>query len=142
MAKIPVLPDIPEEQRSPLVVELLEAIRYQMEVIQGLRDEIAVLKGNKPRPKIKPGKMQQGSKEEKDKESSEGKRPGSCKKSKTRQLSIHETITIEAENVPEGSKFKGYKGYIVQGLIIEAHNIRYLAERWERPDGKIGRAHV
>ncbi len=47
MAKIPKLPDIPEEQRTPLVAQLLEVIHYQMEVIQSLRDEIAVLKGNK-----------------------------------------------------------------------------------------------
>ncbi|MCP5005161.1 MAG: hypothetical protein GY941_14680, partial [Planctomycetes bacterium] len=57
MAKIPGLPDIPEERRSPEIVQLLEVLRYQMEVIQGLRDEIAVLKGQKPRPKIRPGKM-------------------------------------------------------------------------------------
>ena len=76
MADIPKLPDIPEEQRTALVTELLEVIRYQMEVIQALKDEIAVLKGNKPRPKIKPGKMEQGTSN--DKKSS--KAPGSIKK--------------------------------------------------------------
>ena len=133
MADIPKLPDIPEEQRTPLVTQLLEVIRYQMEVIQALRDEIAVLKGNKPRPKIKPGKMEREA--IKDKKSSEGKRPGSSKKSKTDQLPIHETIPIPADSVPESSQFKGYKEFILQGLIIKAHNIRYLMERWRTPDG-------
>ncbi len=135
MAKIPKLPDITEEQRTPLVTQLIEVIHYQMEVIQALRDEIAVLKGNKPKPKIRPGKMEKESKDNKDKKSSKGKRPGSIKKSKTKELVIHETIPIPAENVPEGSKFKGDKEYIVQGLKIESHNIRYLIERWETPDG-------
>ncbi len=61
MAKTPKLPDIPEEQRTPLVIQLLEVIHSQMEVIQDLRDEIAILKGNKPKPKIRPGKMENGS---------------------------------------------------------------------------------
>lgn len=135
MAKTPKLPDIPEEQRSPLVVQLLEVIHYQMEVIQDLRDEIAILKGNKPKPKIRPGKMENGSNDNQDKKSSEGERPGSIKRSKTAQLPIHKTIPIQAENVPEGSKFKRYKEFIVQGLIIECHNICYLMERWETLDG-------
>ncbi|MCP4272662.1 MAG: transposase, partial [Gammaproteobacteria bacterium] len=135
MAKTPRLPDIPEDERTPLVAQLLEVIHYQMEVIQGLKDEIAVLKGNKPKPKINPGKMDNGSEDNQDKKSSEGKRPGSTKKSKAKQLPIHRTIPIAAQNVPEGSEFKGYKEFIVQGLLIQCHNIRYLMERWETPDG-------
>ncbi len=88
MSKPPKLPDIPEQERTPLVIQLLEAIHYQMEVIQSLRDEIAVLKGNKPKPDIKPGKMEKGPKGDKDKTSQE-KRPGSAKKSKTDKLPIH-----------------------------------------------------
>ncbi|MCP4392800.1 MAG: transposase, partial [Alphaproteobacteria bacterium] len=98
MSKTPKLPDITEEQKNPLVTQLIEVIHYQMEVIQALRDEIAVLKGNKPKPKIRPGKMEKESNDNKDKKSSEGKRPGSIKKSKTKELVIHETIPIPAEN--------------------------------------------
>ena len=135
MTKTPKLPDIPEEERSPLVVKLLEIIRYLLEVLQALRDEVAVLKGNKPKPKIRPGKMEKESENNQYKKSSDGKRPGSKKKKKTGQLEIHETIPIAAENIPEGSKFKGYKEFIVQGLIIKAHNIRYRMQRWHPPDG-------
>lgn len=135
MSKVPKLPEIPEEQRSEIVAELLEVISYQVEVIQGLKDEIAVLKGDKPKPKIKPGKMEKGSEENKDKKSSKGKRPGSAKKSKTDELKIHETIKIAADNVPLGSEFKGYKEFVVQGIIFEAHNSCYLMERWRTSDG-------
>ena len=54
------LPDIPAEERTPLVESLLAIIRIQQdriqqleETVQHLRDEIAKLKGQKPRPDIK-----------------------------------------------------------------------------------------
>ena len=56
MKKIPRIVDIPEEDRTPLVVTLLEIIQLQQEQIQALKDEIARLKGQKPRPKIKPSR--------------------------------------------------------------------------------------
>ena len=58
MPKIPQIPDIPEGECMLFVAQLLEVNRYQVEIIQGLRDEIAVLKGNKPKPKIKPNNME------------------------------------------------------------------------------------
>lgn len=135
MVKIPQIPDIPEGERTSLVAQLMEVVHYQREIIQGLKDEIAVLKGNKPKPKIKPSKMENNSNGQKDKKSSEGKRPGSAKRSKTSELPIHETITIPVEDVPEGSTFRGYKNFVVQGLIIKCHNICFRMERWETLNG-------
>lgn len=134
MAKVPQIPDIPEGERTPFVTQLLEVVRYQVEIIQTLKDEIAVLKGNKPKPQIKPSKMENGSKGNQDKQSTDSKRPGSEKRSKTSELKVHEIIKIPAENVPEGSVFKGYKDFVVQGLIIKCHNICYRMERWETPN--------
>ena len=51
---IPKVPSVPEEQRTDAVVELLEIIRVQQETIRHLRDEIARLKGQKPKPDSKP----------------------------------------------------------------------------------------
>jgi len=53
------LPEIAAEERTPLVVALLEIIAQQQELIQQLRDEIAILKGQKPRPKIEPSRLEQ-----------------------------------------------------------------------------------
>jgi len=52
MTANPKIPYIGEEERTPLVVALLEIIRIQQDLIQELRDEIATLKGQKPKPKI------------------------------------------------------------------------------------------
>src|SRR5262249_10459092 len=48
------LPEIPPEERTPLVLRLLEIIQQQQELLQHLRDEIARLKGLPPRPTIAP----------------------------------------------------------------------------------------
>ncbi len=58
MTSTPKIPHIPEEERSPAVAILLEIIQLQREQIQQLRDEIARLKNNTPKPRIKPSKLE------------------------------------------------------------------------------------
>ena len=48
------VPDIPESERTPLVLLLLDIIQQQQEQIARLEDEIALLKSLKPRPTIRP----------------------------------------------------------------------------------------
>jgi len=133
MVSNPKIPDIPEEERTPLVVALLEIIHLQQEQIQTLKDEIARLKGQKPRPKIKPSKLEQDS--AKDDKNGKTKRPGSARKSKRGELEIHETKVVKADDVPPGSRFKGYEDFTVQALVIKPHNVLYRRERWETPQG-------
>ena len=128
------IPKIPEEQKSELVVLLLEVTRQQGEIIQELRDEIARLKGHNPKPKIGPSRLEQPPKDER-KGSDDKRRPGSEKRQKSAELVIDEEIKVPAKNVPEGSSFKGYKDFIVQGLVLKAHNIRYRLECWQTLDG-------
>jgi hypothetical protein len=61
--KIP-LPDIPESEKTPLVLTLLAIIEHQASIIdqlneeiQLLKDEIARLKGQNPKPKIRPRRL-------------------------------------------------------------------------------------
>ena len=128
--KVPQVSDFPPDQVTPAVLTLLEICRYQQEQIQELRDEIARLKGQKPKPKIKPSKLEGGEKKRREKRSRRGKR------SKTRELEIHETVVIPPEEIPEGSRFKGYEDFTVQDIRIELHNTRYRLERWEAPTGE------
>ena len=48
MASIPKIPPIPDEERNPSVLALLEIVRVMQEQMQELKDEIARLKGQKP----------------------------------------------------------------------------------------------
>ena len=129
-----------EIEKSPAVSTLIgiveqqfTTIQQQTELIQLLRDEVARLKGQKPKPKIKPSKLEKDTK--KKKKSSSDKRAGSQKREKTANLVVHEHIRVPPEIIPEGSVFKGLQPYTVQGIRIEPHNICYLLERWQTPDG-------
>jgi hypothetical protein len=147
------LPNIPEWQCTPLVEQLLELVeslleknREQAEHIQQLRDEIAVLKGQKAKPKFKPSGMDSetdGNTNSDDNGGANGsaggrgKRGGSSKRSKTQHLRIHETLEVAPKwPVPAGSRFKGYRDFIVQDLRIQPHNTRYRLEVWQTPDGE------
>ncbi len=135
--KTPKLPKIDESERTPIVTELIEIVQHQTEIIQVLRDEIAVLKGNKPKPKIKPSGMETGDDTGDEDKKRPKKRPrNTSQRSKTATLEIHETKVIAAENVPPGSTRKGYRYFTVQGLVIHTHNIEYKLERWLTPEGK------
>lgn len=129
------LSSIPEEERTPLVIQLLEIIRQQAEEIQQLKDEIARLKGHSGRPNIRPSRLEKPQ-DETNKADPETRRPGSAKRRKTEELEIHESRKIAPENVPESSTFKGYNDYIVQDLQILPHNTCYRLETWKTPDGR------
>jgi Transposase IS66 family len=135
MKATPKIPYIPEEQRTPLVVALLEVIQVLLEQNQELKDEIARLKGQKPKPDIKPSVLEKDP-VKKGEEESGTKRPGSAKKEKTKELQIHNTVIIPAPNVPAGSRPRGFEDFTVQGLLLQAYNTRYRRERWLTPQGQ------
>ena len=108
---------------------LLEKNQRLSAEAQQMRDEIAVLKGEKAKPKFKSSKMDKNTNKDKNEASGEDgeklKRPGSAKRSKTAQLQIHEERVVAPANpIPADSRFKGYRDVVVQGLVIKAHNIR------------------
>ena len=134
------LPLILEEQKSPLVRQLLDIIDHQnhllqqqAEQIQQLKDEIARLKNQPPRPKIQPSRLEKRHK--KKHKASRGKRPGSEKRHKTAELKINEDKPIEPEYIPPGSIFRSYKDWVVQDLKLEPYNIRFKLKVYETPGG-------
>jgi len=127
---------IPEEQKTPLVMELLHVIGQLTEQTERLREEVARLKEHKGKPKIPPSRLEKDPKE-KQKKKDRKKRPGSKKRSKTKQLTIHETISVPPKEIPPGSTRAGYDDWIVQGLKIELHNVCYRLECWITPEGKL-----
>ena len=136
---LPSLLDIPPEQRTPLVEALLAVIHAQQdrireleETVQMLRDEIAILKGEKPRPQIAPSRLEQ-----RPPPRAEGqKRPGSEKRPKNAQLTITREQRLVFPDPPPGSLSRGYEEYIVQELVVCAEVTRYLRERILTPDGQ------
>jgi hypothetical protein len=147
MARKIELPTVSPEELSPLIIQLLGIIetlieenRQQSETQQQLRDEIAVLKGEKPKPKFKPSKLDQSTDDQDndEKKDGDGRRAGSNKRKKTEKLKIHhESVIQPKEPVPAGSTFKGYRNYVVQDLKIESCNTRYKLAIWMTPEGKI-----
>jgi Transposase IS66 family len=134
------LPDIPDAERTPLVQQLLDIIRFQQERIQQLEervhqleDEIARLKGLKARPQIAPSTLETPPRPPRDPRT---KRPGSAKRSKTAGLTITEEIVIPLAHRPEGAVFKGDEDFVVQDLVLKPRIILYRRERWLTPDGQ------
>ena len=76
-----IISSIPEKEKTPLVALLIEIITRQSEENQYLKDEIARLKGEKPKPKIKPSNLDKPKSDKK--KDNEKKRPGSDKRKKT-----------------------------------------------------------
>lgn len=124
------MPNIPEDQITAVVAQLLAIIELQIEEIQLLKDEIARLKGQKPKPKIKPSILQNQKRSAKKQQ-----RRKRANKSKTKKLEIHQVISIAPNHIPAGSTFKGYQDYTVQDLIIANWNICYRRQRWQTPKG-------
>ncbi len=133
-------PEISDKDRSPIVEQLLAfidhqstIIQQQVEQIQLLKDEIARLKNQPPRPTIKPSSL--GKSNRSNAGSTRNKRPGSKKRSKTAKLTIHKTEPIEPESIPAGSQFRYYKDFVVQDITIEPYNTRFRLKVYETPDG-------
>lgn len=139
------LPDIDglsTAELTKLVGDLLAVISAQRAEIGALKDEIAILKGQKPRPKIRPSRMEDGTDGDRkpgDQRTSKGaKKPrnGGDRSLRTGDLSIDEEKILKPEGLPAGSRFKGRKRYVVQDLVIVPHVVRYHRERYITPDGK------
>jgi len=127
--------EVPAEERTPLVDHLLRVIEELRAENRQLRDEIARLKGLPPRPTIRPSTLNAPHPDPSHKRRRRGKRPGSAKRQKTAELTIHETIPVPLEGLPEGTQQNGYEDFVVQDLKIEAHNVCYRRLRYLLPDG-------
>src|SRR5215471_3782400 len=140
------LPEIRPEERTPLVEALLAIIQVLLdrnqqleETVLQLRDEIAILKGLKPRPQIRPSHLEAASPPSRQAGSSKegsAKRPGSEKRPKNSQLTIHRTVPLHIDDLPSGAVLKCYEPYMVQDLVLESKNTLYLRARYELPDGR------
>ncbi len=135
MSKPPFYPlnDLPSAELKELVLELLGEVTALKQTVADQREEIALLKGLKGPPRIKPSKpsgMEQASAQ---KAASSGNRRGRGKKTLSRVSAEDRVVRAE---VPAGSRFKGYEDFFIQDLVIRPAVVRFRRERWVTPDGR------
>ena len=135
------LPPISANERTPLVDALLAIIDAQQEHIQQfeeklqqLRDEVALLKGQKPRPTLAPSRLE--TPPPKPPRADTGKRPGSQKRSKKTVFPTPQKESLLFPNRLPGSRSDGYEEYFVQDLVIYGTATLYLRERIVTADGR------
>jgi hypothetical protein len=147
---LPKLSDIPEGERTATVELLLsichrqqeqlvqqaEQVALQTEQIQQLKDAIAVLKGEKARPKLKPSGLDEANGEGSNGDKKKRKRRGKPSRCKTQELEIHEEHIVQPDDIPLGAVFKGYEAYVVQELEFTLKNTNYLRARYQSPAGE------
>lgn len=113
----------------------LYTIALQTEEIQHLKDEIATLKGQKPRPKISPSTLEGAQRKDKQSDKNKLSRGKHPRRKKTKHLEIHVTKRIQPESLSREAIFKGCQKFTVQDIILQPHNTMYELERWQLPDG-------
>src|SRR3954451_20089114 len=135
------LPDIRPEERTPLVETLPATLRQALDrgceleaTNQQFHDEISVLQGQKPRPQIRPSILS-GPAPTNAGTTAKGRRRGKPSQRKTSQLTIHREVTLHPATLPEGATLKGYETYVVQDLILQGENTKYLRARYDLPEG-------
>jgi hypothetical protein len=112
------LPDIRPEERTLVVETLLGILRQVLDRVgeleatnQQLRDEIAVLKGQQPRPQMRPSILS-GPAPATAGTTAKARRRGKPTQRKTSQLTIHREVSLHPATLPEGATFKGYETYV------------------------------
>ena len=100
-----------------------------------------MLKRRKAPAPIKPSKLENNKNDQQDSSNQNNqdqtKRPGSKKRSKTQNIHIHYEQNIKPDYIPEGSRFNGYRGFVVQDLIIAPYNTKYYLQEWLTPSGDL-----
>src|SRR5260370_4647050 len=135
------LPDSRPEERTPLVEDLLGIVRQLADRVaelershQELRDELALAKGQKKRPDIKPSILNAPPKTA----GAGARRRGKPTRPKTAELTIHQTVELKLDRLPAGATLHGYESFVVQDLKIENVNTKYQRARYDVPeDGSV-----
>ena len=140
------IPNIPEEEMTETVKFLFQQLSLAIEIInqqaveiQLLRDEIARLKGNPPKPNIRPSRLGKSSVK---KPATGGSKRKNNSRKRSKNVKIDKTVTRKVTNRPEGAKTKGYKEYTVQNISVKTDNILYRLENIQLSDGSFVTANL
>jgi hypothetical protein len=106
--------------------------------IQALENELRKLRKLPKRPEFRSNTMEPRDRSRGKKDKAE---PTSETKTSFAKREQSE-VKISVENVPEGSRFKGYRDFTVQDIDLVAKEITYKLEVWQTPDGRVIRANL
>ena len=126
--------NIPENENTPLVKQLVELINELSKKIIYLEQELLKLKNETIRPKIKPSKLNDSDNEDGDKPKKRKSTKGIKKNKKS--IEIHEEKIIQPDNIPEDAVFVKYYEVEVQNIIFQPHNTKYKLAQYRTKDGK------
>jgi hypothetical protein len=118
-----------------IIIALLGTIEYLVqrdiklrEENQQLRDEIATLKGEKGKPKIRPNVPARENPVPKPK--SERWSKGSKKD----KVKVDRQVTVPVKGtLPSDARFMCYRKVVIQDVILKTDNVEYLLERYYSP---------
>jgi hypothetical protein len=106
------------------------------EKLRQIEDEIRRLKGENPKPEIKPASTKELNPPPKKKHQ---------KKSKNEEIEIDESVELEVpkEDLPKDAKFVGKRKIVIQEMMIKRRNIEFWINRyWSDELGRIIEAEV
>jgi len=126
--------NIPENENTPFVRQLVELINEQSQKIIYLEQELLKLKNETTRPKIKPSKLNDADNNKDGDKSNRKSRKGIKKRKKN--IEIHEEKIVKLDNIPNGAVFVKYYEIEVQDIILKPHNTRYKLAQYRTKDGK------
>lgn len=120
------------------IEELRRKLTVKGQEVDLLKDRVSDLTKTVKRPRFKKRSNESSSRGKicEDAEERNSKK-GLDRETHKKDLKIHQTKVIEPGNIPEGAKFKCYKRFIVQDLIIEPNNIEYKRAVYKLKNGKL-----
>src|SRR3954462_10361151 len=136
--ELPNLEDLSAAELRSLVVSLLEIVAQLEAKVAALTEENARLKGLKGRPTLKPSGMEKGTDPSPPPPCRAGQRQRrrEPRPPKSARLIVDEERVLPLLPQP-GWRFKGFKFYTVQDLVVETRVVRYGRPCYRTPEGKL-----
>src|SRR4051812_39210940 len=137
-SELPNLEDLSAAELRSLVVSLLEAVAQLEAKVAALTEENIRLKGLKGRPNLKPSGMEKGTDPSPPPSGRAGRRQRrrEPRPPKSARLIVDENRVVPLAPQP-GWRFKGFKFYTVQDLVVETRVMRYWRPCYRTPEGKL-----
>jgi hypothetical protein len=135
--ELPNLEDLSAAELRSLVVSLLGAVAQLEAKVAALSEEIARLKRLKGRPNLKPSGMEKGTDTPPAPSGGTGRpKRRDPQPPKSARLIVDEDRVVPLAPQP-GWRFKGFKFYTVQDLVVETRVVRYWRPCYRTPEGKL-----